>query len=906
MLFHAAHSKRQHTDLATLLLLLAIAFLHAPLTRAATSDVATFMEDVDAPTGRDEPVQLVRRSASGDLELVAEGVELLRSFSGVHHPVAVVGPFHSGKSFMLNKLMGRTTGFATGATVDPTTEGISMWGRPLTDSERSVIFLDTEGLAAPGNSADYDAKIFAVATLLSNHLFYNSVRIIDESSMEYLEVLARRARLLNANVTEAGGSNKATRLRQFPALTWVVQNFFQKQVNNETPDEWLSRLMDQQAEAKTGEFKYAGLRDIFPRRFCRTMFMPASVDQLFDLDRVHASDLDPRYRNDLSSLVAHLSSVLRENERAADALSSTALIMTQAKGDDHPDAGGPSTRALAAATCEVVVGTAHLDEEELQARNCDSAVTANLPRSGPELAHYLTVIVNAINNGRLAEVPSLWQLYLKQHIGQAREQVLTTFRTDMHMGLSKDHTHGGASSATIGGPGPHPLSEAAFNQTLKTTYKRCLALFKELIFDLASVSVEVQGRQLEIALDRLESHANDAYHRRVHEYLGKFREESAAKMDSFVQDLLLPQPSAGLRSALNRQVAELRETLAGMRENFPTKVQEAEGFLQESLRNYASTAVDKNDKALKTVAEAARSAAVERYETVFKEETRTEKDRAYTVAELESMNEKAKAPAKATWKQRSKVAANEKFYKGEEALFFQSLSESFAGRFRKNEALAEALLRDLVDTALAKAKVEYRSSISHMPLDDGPLATWQRRAKRAAEDWFQKHGQRYSAFNTYSQLRSKMVSEVETSIYSQFEQENTRAMMEKVHWPLTRAFRRAGDVKEQYWLKSSFVEHARKIAHEEIGDHLKETHKKRVIDNWLTSNEPGTAGSLANKMCFPAASTVEKEDGTFITMGRLQIGDRVRVGPTMFSSVYYFARREEVSGVGRWAGDGMG
>lgn len=41
---------------------------------------------------------------------------------------------------------------------------------------RTLAFIDTEGFSASDTSADYDAKIFAIAALLSSHLIYNSVR----------------------------------------------------------------------------------------------------------------------------------------------------------------------------------------------------------------------------------------------------------------------------------------------------------------------------------------------------------------------------------------------------------------------------------------------------------------------------------------------------------------------------------------------------------------------------------------------------------------------------------------------------------------------------------------------------------------------------------------------------------
>lgn len=46
-------------------------------------------------------------------------------------------------------------------------------------------------------SEAYDAKIFAVVTLISSHLVFNSVKIITQDQVDYLELLARRAQLFS-------------------------------------------------------------------------------------------------------------------------------------------------------------------------------------------------------------------------------------------------------------------------------------------------------------------------------------------------------------------------------------------------------------------------------------------------------------------------------------------------------------------------------------------------------------------------------------------------------------------------------------------------------------------------------------------------------------------------------------
>lgn len=71
------------------------------------------------------PLQLV--DAQGEtLVLVEQNVHTLKAYGAALDVVAVVGPFHSGKSYLLNRIMGlgEGAGFDLGYTVDPTTKGI--------------------------------------------------------------------------------------------------------------------------------------------------------------------------------------------------------------------------------------------------------------------------------------------------------------------------------------------------------------------------------------------------------------------------------------------------------------------------------------------------------------------------------------------------------------------------------------------------------------------------------------------------------------------------------------------------------------------------------------------------------------------------------------------------------------
>jgi hypothetical protein len=77
------------------------------------------------------PIQLVRPDATHTLlEPVEEGLAVLARIREPVHVVSVVGPYHSGKSFLLNQLLGVPTqeGFNLGQTTRATTEVRSHYG----------------------------------------------------------------------------------------------------------------------------------------------------------------------------------------------------------------------------------------------------------------------------------------------------------------------------------------------------------------------------------------------------------------------------------------------------------------------------------------------------------------------------------------------------------------------------------------------------------------------------------------------------------------------------------------------------------------------------------------------------------------------------------------------------------
>lgn len=90
----------------------------------------------------DKPVQLVRPDPLHHLrlEIVDENVRHLHHIKTAVAVVAVVGKFHSGKSFLLNQLMQKQEGFGVGPYVRPQTMGIWMWGKVLSYCTMQLLY----------------------------------------------------------------------------------------------------------------------------------------------------------------------------------------------------------------------------------------------------------------------------------------------------------------------------------------------------------------------------------------------------------------------------------------------------------------------------------------------------------------------------------------------------------------------------------------------------------------------------------------------------------------------------------------------------------------------------------------------------------------------------------------------
>ena len=194
-------------------------FASANLPEKQTNHGVQF-DPVNIHTSRGHPVLIVRPGTDQKLELVSEGVKLLREQAMPVAVVVVIGPYRSGKSFLLNQLLGVgcAEGFGVGHQRHAETKGIWMWSEPQVVQGHAIVYVDTEGFESTGKTAVYDDRIFALSTLVSSLLIYNLPETVRESDIAKLSFAVELAQ-------EFTGREQKHRF-QMPHLMWLIQRDF--------------------------------------------------------------------------------------------------------------------------------------------------------------------------------------------------------------------------------------------------------------------------------------------------------------------------------------------------------------------------------------------------------------------------------------------------------------------------------------------------------------------------------------------------------------------------------------------------------------------------------------------------------------------------------------------------------
>lgn len=194
------------------------------------------------------PIKLISQE-DGKLIINSGALDIIKRINGTIAICSVVGPYRTGKSFILNLLLSRPNGFDLGSTNISCTRGIWMWDTPVEHENKhgklNLLFMDTEGLNSIDSTAPNDNMIFVMSLLLSSMFIYNTTNAIDREAIRKLSVMTHLSKHINssAELKDSHEQIKSIQMKMnFPDFIWVVRDVFLEN-SHDTPNDYLNRAL---------------------------------------------------------------------------------------------------------------------------------------------------------------------------------------------------------------------------------------------------------------------------------------------------------------------------------------------------------------------------------------------------------------------------------------------------------------------------------------------------------------------------------------------------------------------------------------------------------------------------------------------------------------------------------------
>ncbi|KAJ6769899.1 GUANYLATE BINDING PROTEIN [Salix purpurea] len=289
-------------------------------------------------TGPARPIRLVYCDEKGKFRMDPEAVATLQLVKEPIGVVSVCGRARQGKSFILNQLLGRSSGFQVASTHRPCTKGLWLWSAPLKrtaldGTEYNLLLLDSEGIDAYDQTGTYSTQIFSLAVLLSSMFIYNQMGGIDEAALDRLSLVTQMTK--HIRVRASGGRSSASELGQFsPVFVWLLRDFYLDLVEDNrriTPRDYLElALRPVQGSGKDIAAKNEirdSIRALFPDRECYPLVRPLNNENdLQRMDQISLDKLRPEFRAGLDALTKYVFERTRPKQIGATVMTGPVLV----------------------------------------------------------------------------------------------------------------------------------------------------------------------------------------------------------------------------------------------------------------------------------------------------------------------------------------------------------------------------------------------------------------------------------------------------------------------------------------------------------------------------------------------------------------------------------------------------
>ncbi|KAF4688969.1 hypothetical protein FOZ60_002217 [Perkinsus olseni] len=294
-----------------------------------------------APSYHGGPVQLISIDESGQCTADEYALNILRQMEGKVAVIGIAGLYRTGKSFLMNRLLGLQDGFEIGPSVNPCTRGIWMWGQPVQLGPNfHAILIDTEGLGSCVRTTSCDMQIFSLCLLLSSFFVYNSMGAINEESLDQLNLVLHLTKHIHVRSSSSRNSNpdlskdSADLAAHFPPLLWVLRDFNLKLVSETgqpiSPKEYLEHALRPVAGRSEGVEQKNKIREciktMFRDRSCSVMVRPVENEaDLRHIQKLPYQALRPQFQQQVDAFVQKVYSSLKPKVIGGTALNGSML-----------------------------------------------------------------------------------------------------------------------------------------------------------------------------------------------------------------------------------------------------------------------------------------------------------------------------------------------------------------------------------------------------------------------------------------------------------------------------------------------------------------------------------------------------------------------------------------------------
>ncbi|KAL6032850.1 hypothetical protein STEG23_031060, partial [Scotinomys teguina] len=223
-------------------------------------------------------------NVKGQLRPNQKALEILSAITQPVVVVAIVGLYRTGKSYLMNKLAGKKTGFSLGSTVQAHTKGIWMWCVPHPHKQdHTLVLLDTEGLGDV------------------------------EKLPSYVTELTDRIRARASPDQEDEGEDSAEFVSFFPDFMWSLRDMTLKlEVDgvHVTADEYLENSLKLKEgtcqEVENYNLPRLCIRKFFPKKKCFIFYPPTEWKKLSHLETLQENEIDSDFLKQVAEFCLYI------------------------------------------------------------------------------------------------------------------------------------------------------------------------------------------------------------------------------------------------------------------------------------------------------------------------------------------------------------------------------------------------------------------------------------------------------------------------------------------------------------------------------------------------------------------------------------------------------------------------